>query len=604
MITGRVTIQKAKQDQGTSAVQIARSANARTDQFRVFTVAAGGHLTLDRVRVSNGDVDGNGGGIHNAGTLILQNGSIVTGNTASGSGGGIYNSGTLTLTGASINGNVAGGSGGGVFNAGSTVTIQGGCLAGNQAALGKEMFSSVAVTATNVWWGHGNGPSGLGINSHVTAASPSAVPPANCQSYTCPGLEQTYLVDYNNPTFTSFNQWLKLENPATRHACYSLFERVMAITLFQELGPGAFYYTPNTSNMRQGFIPPNENDISQIAGGTPAQPFATAPVTDSVYYLYSRVALNGIESYAPRNSDPMNYFGTNFNSAMSARWSSRAFCDGNQALKADPKDKEAQGRNFKAFCKKLDYWNGVVSNLITGGERLSAVFTPAYLDYLPFIRQAIHDHAYDVTDPTHDALGARPVNRRWRKYPEQDDPNYQGPKIDGPLESHAAWEFTTLIGKIINYNWQAVGNQAYPVQPDIFTAQKGTIQPNELPVNCTVAESLAEAYMRNLQLIYSRSAFATVQQHQQRNPYYFDINQVRFGISNDQRYSVYTHSLVSGSPNAVIAGKWQTHHFTSKVKPTDPIQGTSARPVSVARGGGLEFVPSQNGSVVAVKTCP
>ncbi len=587
-ITGRVTIQKAKQDQGTSVVQIARSANAGTGQFRVFTVEAGGHLTLDRVRVSNGDVDGNGGGIHNAGTLILQNGSIVTGNTASGSGGGIYNSGTLTLTGASINGNVAGGSGGGVFNAGSTVTIQGGCLAGNQAALGKEMFSSVAVTATNVWWGHGNGPSGLGINPHVTAASPSAVPPANCQSYTCPGLEQTYLVDYNNPSFTSFNQWLKLENPATRHACYRLFESVMAITLFQELGRDAFYYSPN------------ENDLRQVVGGAAAQPFARAPATPSVYYLYSRVTLNGIEDYATRNADPLRYFGSNFNSAMSAPWGSGAFCDGNQALKVDlnaGKTKEeierdrAQGRSFKIFCAKLDYWDGAVGRLARSTTPLGLDFGRAYAAYRPFIRQAIRDHAYGVLDPTRDALGARPANRRWSAHAQ----------IDGPLESHVAWEFTTLIGKIIQYDWQVVGNQAYPISPDIYTT--GTQQAHDLPAACIKNdETPAEAYMRNLQLIYSRSAFPTVQQAQQRNPYFFNIDQIRFGISDDQKHTVYVHSLVSGQPDALFAGQWQTHHFTSKERLGDP-EGKSARPVTTILNGAIEYVPQVNGVVVAVRTC-
>ncbi len=153
-ITGRVTIQKAKQDQGTSVVQIARSANAGTGQFRVFTVAAGGHLTLDRVRVSHGDVDGDGGGIHNAGTLILQNGSVVTGNSASGNGGGIYNSGTLQMS--------------------------GGCLVGNTAPTSSAVHSTVRVTISGVWWGRASGPGDGAVNDRVTATNPLQTAPTGC----------------------------------------------------------------------------------------------------------------------------------------------------------------------------------------------------------------------------------------------------------------------------------------------------------------------------------------------------------------------------------------------------------------------------------------
>ncbi len=197
-ITGRVTIRGldrgADQNPDADAVQIARSANAGTGQFRVFTVAAGGHLTLDQVRVSHGDVDGDGGGIHNAGTLILQNGSIVTGNTASGSGGGIYNSGTLTVqNNAAVENNRTAINGGGIYNAGTlhmtnsriqrnvavglvpqnsqgggiystqdaSVTITNSCIVFNTA---REAGGVYATTPSNThvagnWWGDDRGPS-------------------------------------------------------------------------------------------------------------------------------------------------------------------------------------------------------------------------------------------------------------------------------------------------------------------------------------------------------------------------------------------------------------------------------------------------------------
>ncbi len=125
-----------------------------TGQFRVFTVAAGGHLTLDRVRVSHGNVDGDGGGIHNAGTLILQNGSVVTGNIASGSGGGIYNSGTLQMT--------------------------GGCLVGNTAPTSSAVHSTVRVTISGVWWGRASGPGDGAVNDRVTATNVQTTAPAGC----------------------------------------------------------------------------------------------------------------------------------------------------------------------------------------------------------------------------------------------------------------------------------------------------------------------------------------------------------------------------------------------------------------------------------------
>jgi hypothetical protein len=59
-----------------------------------------------------------GGGIHNAGTLLLRD-SIVRANVTNGDGGGIYNVGTATLRGSQVASNTASGDGGGVFNLGS-----------------------------------------------------------------------------------------------------------------------------------------------------------------------------------------------------------------------------------------------------------------------------------------------------------------------------------------------------------------------------------------------------------------------------------------------------------------------------------------------------
>ncbi len=73
--------------------------------------------------ITGGCTSGNGGGIYNSGTLIID-GGCIEGNYASGLGGGIYNSGTLTIKGGTITDNSAVNSGGGIYNSG-TVNLSG-----------------------------------------------------------------------------------------------------------------------------------------------------------------------------------------------------------------------------------------------------------------------------------------------------------------------------------------------------------------------------------------------------------------------------------------------------------------------------------------------
>jgi hypothetical protein len=110
-----------------------------------FEFGDGGSIILDPVGPPPGWNGSDGGGIYNAGTLVMNN-SVVSGNSAGdgqegfgggngGNGGGIYNAGKLTLTRCTISGNSSGnggngisgnsagnggsgGSGGGIFNAG------------------------------------------------------------------------------------------------------------------------------------------------------------------------------------------------------------------------------------------------------------------------------------------------------------------------------------------------------------------------------------------------------------------------------------------------------------------------------------------------------
>lgn len=101
--------------------------------------ALGANLTLKNVTLTGNKAvafagntslqNGSGGGISNAGTLVMESGTVRQ-NAADRSGGGIYNSGTLTVTSGTIESNTAAVSGGGIFNAAgavyqSTATVTG-----------------------------------------------------------------------------------------------------------------------------------------------------------------------------------------------------------------------------------------------------------------------------------------------------------------------------------------------------------------------------------------------------------------------------------------------------------------------------------------------
>ncbi|MGD8752501.1 MAG: hypothetical protein PVG14_13820, partial [Anaerolineales bacterium] len=94
-----------------------------------------GVVTLDDSRVSANSAVGVGGGIYNAASLIVQNGSIIgslgAGNTADIEGGGIFNNetGTTTVDGSTVSDNTASEDGGGLANTG-TLTIQNGSTIG------------------------------------------------------------------------------------------------------------------------------------------------------------------------------------------------------------------------------------------------------------------------------------------------------------------------------------------------------------------------------------------------------------------------------------------------------------------------------------------
>jgi uncharacterized repeat protein (TIGR02543 family) len=103
----------------------------------LFTVAGGVTLTLDNTIVLRGQSNNNASlvKVNRGGTLVMNTGSEISGNTASSSGGGVYVDGTFTMNGGEISGNTASASsGGGVYVSSGTFTMIGGTISGNTAS--------------------------------------------------------------------------------------------------------------------------------------------------------------------------------------------------------------------------------------------------------------------------------------------------------------------------------------------------------------------------------------------------------------------------------------------------------------------------------------
>src|SRR6202035_4352614 len=91
---------------------------------RVLDVAAGVRLEMVGVTVHGGKVADVGGGIRNAGTLVLTRCAVSGNTTTGGAGGGIWSDAAgsaLAITASTISGNTAAGNGGGIA-AGGTMT--------------------------------------------------------------------------------------------------------------------------------------------------------------------------------------------------------------------------------------------------------------------------------------------------------------------------------------------------------------------------------------------------------------------------------------------------------------------------------------------------
>jgi hypothetical protein len=165
VITGDVTLL------GDGWGTVIRRSSAATTPFRILDVAAAATLRLTRASVMDGSITGLGGGIQNAGTLILSR-VTLSGNTA-GNGGGLANlaGATAIVTGTHLTANTTTGVGGSaIINSGklkvirshfsgNTAPINGGAL-NTQASGISRIFRSSFVG--NVSGGIGGGLSNLG----------------------------------------------------------------------------------------------------------------------------------------------------------------------------------------------------------------------------------------------------------------------------------------------------------------------------------------------------------------------------------------------------------------------------------------------------------
>ncbi len=195
--------------------------------FRVFTFVNSAVVTLNRIIVTNGFSNTQGGGIFMGDSSTLHlNGSTITGNTAAAQGGGIYmsnsgtihshgstirnnnagsgggiyifDSGTLNLSTSTINNNTVSGNGGGIYNGTSgTVNAINNTIDGNTAAgSGGGVYNTATITFTNNTVTSNSANSGGGIYNTFTATLTNNLVALN-SAPSGPDLLGTFIGTYN-----------------------------------------------------------------------------------------------------------------------------------------------------------------------------------------------------------------------------------------------------------------------------------------------------------------------------------------------------------------------------------------------------------------------
>ena len=140
-------------DQGTLAI-------TGGDAVQIFTIAAGGGMTISNMSLTNGNAgEGSGGAINNAGTLSLTN--VNVSNSTAANGGAIYSTGSLTVNGGTFSGNSVDGSdnltsNGGAIHSTGTATISSAVFDSNSAKFnGGAIYNGGTLTIVgSVFSGH------------------------------------------------------------------------------------------------------------------------------------------------------------------------------------------------------------------------------------------------------------------------------------------------------------------------------------------------------------------------------------------------------------------------------------------------------------------
>ena len=150
--------------------------------FSIFSIDAGGNLSISGVTVSGAQTSGSGGAFNNAGTLAVSI-STISGNSAISKGGGFYNQGNLFISDSVITGNAVTGwtglmYGGGIYN-------------GNTGSL----FIANTTISSNSSATHAGGISNLG-NSTITNSTISN----NSTVYSAGGILNNGILKLSNST--------------------------------------------------------------------------------------------------------------------------------------------------------------------------------------------------------------------------------------------------------------------------------------------------------------------------------------------------------------------------------------------------------------------
>jgi hypothetical protein len=206
--TGTITLESALPDLsrnitikglGSSNSTVQRDTSA--PGFGIFKVDAGETVSLSGLTIARGDTNGNGGGVHNFGTVTVRD-STITGNSAAASGGGLENEmgGTATVSDSLLTGNTAG-SGGGLDNSG-TVTVSGSLVIGNSASFGGGLDSGGTLTVSDSIFTRNSADFGGGLSVFGTTVVSDSLITGNSADFAGGGLDNSGMVTVSDSVFT------------------------------------------------------------------------------------------------------------------------------------------------------------------------------------------------------------------------------------------------------------------------------------------------------------------------------------------------------------------------------------------------------------------